>query len=209
MKIIIQSRRCNSYNLVWRIIAFICTTISCCSNPTNNQKLNNSTFHANDSIHGEAINVDSFVNRINYSSITFPFVATFRDSGVLDTLKYEVAGDQNTLEFHLYLSSDMQHRIVLKDADGFYAYDEGDLDGDGAAEIGIILAFPNGACRQYNIFSYKKNGWKRLYSISTHLPDRMQGVDYIKRAGNQVRIIEAIPENCCQCLGLDTTYRSI
>ena len=152
--------------------------------------------------------VPEYINSINTKSIEFPYVGNFTNTITKDTLKYEVLGNAENYSFIIYLNSDKKKAFKIKDATSFEAYPEGDLDGDGFDEIGILPGWNTSACRIYKIYSFKNNKWKELYRVDTHLPDRAVGVDYFKRDRNRLRIISAA-DNCCQCAGTDTTYINI
>ena len=57
---------------------------------------------------------------------------------------------------------------------------EGDLDGDGADEIGILQAAASN-CENYLVYSYKNNKWQLLFNINNTLNMREAGVVLIEK----------------------------
>jgi hypothetical protein len=147
-----------------------------------------------------------FLNSLNLPELELPAVGHFSSASSFDTLDFDVKeSDEYLFDFAIFSKEDKKNRLNITIASEFRIYDEGDLDGDGTNEIGILPGYNISACRTYLVYSFAKHKWKLLYRISTHLADREQGVDYVKREGDSIRILSA-DDGCCQCFGLDTSY---
>lgn len=147
-----------------------------------------------------------YINSINLPELELPTLVSMINK-FQDSLFYNISTSENGETYYLYFKKNGIDSLKIFDSEGIIVYDEGDLDGDGLMEIGIINAYPTSACRMYNIYSIKHNKWKNIYSTLTHLPDRESGTDYFKLQEKLLRVISAKRDNCCQCQGLDTIYR--
>ena len=147
----------------------------------------------------------NFVNRINAEEIELPLALNLTPMN-FDTLDFTSVLNEDYSSYSIYLKNSNVDTLKLENLNGFSIYKEGDIDGDGFEEIGILYSASNGSCRTYSLYSIKKNKWNLLQEVNTHLPDREIGIDYFKREGEKVRIISASSESCCQCLELDTIY---
>ena len=58
---------------------------------------------------------------------------------------------------------------------------EGDLNDDGKDEIGILPGWGTSACRNYKVFTYKKNRWKMICYIGSTLNMRAKGFVVIEK----------------------------
>ena len=146
-----------------------------------------------------------FLNSLNLPEMELPAVGHFCSANGFDTLDFDVKESEEYLyDFAIYSKEDKKNRLNITIASEFRVYDEGDLDGDGTNEIGILPGYNSSACRSYLVYSFANRKWKLLYTISSHLADREQGVDYVKREGDSIRILSA-DDGCCQCFGLDTS----
>lgn len=143
-----------------------------------------------------------FLNRLNLPEMDLPAAGYFTSPNTIDTLDFEM------YDFRLFIKGDEKNALNIEDASEIHVYDEGDLNGDGINEIGIIPGYTTSACRTYLVYTFKDHRWKLLYEISSHLGDRERGIDYVKSEGDQIRILSA-NEDCCQCFGMDTTYEKI
>ena len=152
--------------------------------------------------------IPEFLNCLNLPELTTPFVGSFIKANNYDTLDTEVTGGEINFNCKIFIRGEYKKSLKLKGITGAWIYDEGDLNGDGTNEIGVMPGYYGSACRGYQIYTYKNHKWKMLYNISTHLGDREKGIDYVKREGDKVRILNA-DDNCCQCFGLDTTYENL
>lgn len=128
---------------------------------------------------------------------------------ISDSLFYSISQSKDGDIYKLYFNNALIDTLKIENSIGFTVFDEGDLDGDGYNEIGLLNAYPTSSCRMYEVFSIKKNKWKMLHKVRTHLKDRKDGVDYFKLTKNRLRIINANQDSCCQCGGLDTGYVTI
>ncbi len=147
-----------------------------------------------------------FSNSLNLPELELPAVGHFSSANRFDTLDFDVKESGEYLyDFAIFSKEDKKNRLNITIASEFHIYDEGDLDGDGTHEIGILPGYNSSACREYLVYSFAKHNWKLLYSVSSHLADREQGVDYVKREGDFLRILSA-DDGCCACFGLDTSY---
>jgi hypothetical protein len=148
-----------------------------------------------------------FLNSLNLPEMELPAVGHFSSSKRIDTLDFDVKESEEYLyDFAIFSKDDKKNRLNITIASEFHVYDEGDLDGDGTNEIGVLPGYNSSACREYLVYSFANHYWKLLYSVSSHLADRERGVDYVKREGDSIRILSANDEDCCQCFGLDTSY---
>jgi len=72
---------------------------------------------------------------------------------------------------------------------------EGDLNDDGKDEIGILPGWGTSSCRNYNVYSYKKNRWKMISDIGSTLNMRAIGIVVIEKNKNMkgyVKIRESV-----------------
>ena len=152
--------------------------------------------------------IPEFVNAINMPVIELPFVSNLVSKESRDTLDYDLSGKEENIVFKLFIKGRTEDTLILTGARGFELYEEGDVNADGVTDIGFMASYPSSSCRGYQVLTFRNNKIKTLYDISTHLPDREMGVDYIRNEGNRIRIIQA-DDGCCQCLGLDTSYKKI
>ena len=147
-----------------------------------------------------------FLNTLNLPEMELPAIGHFSSATILDTLYFDVKESEEYLyDFSLFTKGSKKNSLIISIASEFHVYDEGDLDGDGTNEIGILPGYNTSACRNYVVYSFANHKWKLLFSISSHLPDRKQGIDYVKKQGDSIRILSA-NDDCCGCFGLDTTY---
>lgn len=154
-------------------------------------------------------NIPDFVNSLNLPELAFPIIGHYSSPDQLDTIDFDVKDDPEYLyDFSIFPKGQKKKALNITIASEIHLYDEGDLDGDGTQEIGIIPGYNTSSCRNYLIYSFKNGNWKLLYTISSHLADREQGIDYVKREGDRIRILSA-DDGCCQCFGLDTLYEKI
>jgi hypothetical protein len=155
------------------------------------------------------LGMPKFLNCLNLPEMEFPTVGHFSSAESFDTLDFSVKeSDEYLYDFSIFSKRYPNIPLNITIASEFHIYDEGDLDGDGTNEIGILPGYTSSACRSYIIYSFAKHKWKLLYTISSHLSDRELGIDYVKRQGDSIRILSA-DYGCCQCFGLDTTYKKI
>jgi len=148
------------------------------------------------------------VNAINMPEIELPYISNLISTDSRDTLDFDLSGTEENMIFKIFVRGKTKDTLILKEAVSFELYEEGDVNGDGITDIGFLPGYSTSACRNYEILTFRKNKIKTLFDISTHLPDREKGVDYVKREGNRIRIIQAV-DGCCQCFGLGTTYIKI
>ncbi len=156
-------------------------------------------------------NEEDFYNSINQPSVNLPYVGHFRSKDSNDTLDYEIFPDSSyssVFTGYLYIRGD-KARLKFDETTSIAVYSEGDIDGNGTEEIGLMLGWHTSGCRGYSLKTYSRNKWREIAYVGTHLPDREKGVDYFKNVGKQIRIISANSGACCQCLQLDTTFRNI
>ena len=154
--------------------------------------------------------VPKFVNSLNLPEMELPAVGHFSSANSLDTLDFDLKDSEEYLfDFCLFAKGDKKKGLNLTTVSEIHIYDEGDLDGDGTTEIGILPGYNTSSCRNYLVYSFKNHKWKQLCNISSHLADREIGIDYVKREGDKLRILSADEDECCQCFGLDTSYIKI
>jgi hypothetical protein len=185
-------------------LMLICIFLYSCDDKTRSNSITDKTIDdKKDSIDN---GMPQFLNTLNIPEMDLPAIGHFSSADILDTLDFEVKESEEYLyDFILFTKGDKKNSLNITIASDFHVYDEGDLDGDGTNEIGILPGYNTSACRNYGIYSFANHKWKLLYTVSSHLPDREQGVDYVKRQGDTIRILSA-DFGCCQCFGLDTTY---
>jgi len=194
------------------IILFFVALIACillfrsCHRSTAARYPDESKMRSIDSLQDQGI--PAYVNAINMPAIELPFVSNFISEKSRDTLDYDLSGTEENMILKIFIRGKTKDTLTLTGAIGFELYQEGDVNGDGATDIGFLPAYSTSACRNYEILTFTKNKIKTLFDINTHLPDREAGIDYVKREDNFIRIIQA-DDGCCQCLGLDTTYKKI
>lgn len=148
-----------------------------------------------------------FINRINVKDINLPAHFLLSKS-INDTIDYSVDmfEESDSSVVKIYVKNSKLDTIFYPNSINLTVYKEGDLDGDGLEEIGLMPVYKNGSCRMYYIYGIENKKWKEKYKVLTHLPDRASGTDYFKFDGINLRIIQAKRDSCCQCLGLDTSF---
>jgi hypothetical protein len=186
------------------IFILICIFLYSCD---DSSKSNSNTAKTKEVIKDSIGNgMPQFLNTLNLPEMELPAIGHFSSATILDTLNFDVKESEEYLyDFSLFTKGSKKNSLIISIASEFHVYDEGDLDGDGTNEIGILPGYNTSACRNYSIYSFANHKWKLLYTISTHLADRKLGIDYVKRQGDSIRILSA-DFGCCQCFGLDTTY---
>lgn len=181
------------YSISLVIITIFVLSISC-TNPIDKQYSNNIP--------------KLFIDSINAESLELPATISMIDKNY-DTLLYKSYLEEEAYVFKLFFNRTGIDTLVISNTIGFNVFKEGDLDGDGFDEIGILNAYPNSSCRMYSIYGIENLKWKEKYKVLTHLPDRADKTDYFKFDGNKLRIINAKRDSCCQCSGLDTIFKII
>jgi hypothetical protein len=149
--------------------------------------------------------IPDFTNRLNLPEINLPHVSNLIGQNSRDTLDFTVEESEMLSNFKIFVRGHEKAPILIPNALSFNVYDEGDVNADGIRDIGLICGYSTSACRTYDVITFRDKKWTTLFSVSSHLPDREKGIDYVKREGNRVRILQA-DGSCCQCFGLDTTY---
>lgn len=173
-----------------------------CNNKKNIESAKTLVVKKDSTEHG----MPKFLNSLNIPELELPAIGHFSSANRFDTLDFEVKESEEYLyDFAIFSKEDKKNRLNITIASEFSIYDEGDLDGDGTHEIGILPGYNSSACREYLVYSFANHNWKLLCSVSSHLADREKGVDYVKREGDFIRILSA-DDGCCQCFGLDTSY---
>lgn len=153
-------------------------------------------------------NTPDFLYALNLPELSTPFIGYLSNTKIKDTLEVEYDFSEKGIDAAVFIKGEKKKRLFFKDIQGVWLYDEGDLNGDGTNEIGLIAGYRGGACNSYFVYTYQNHVWKKLYLISSHMGDREKGIDYVKRIGDSVRILNA-NDDCCQCFGLDTTFEKI
>jgi hypothetical protein len=161
----------------------------------------NSNYDINDNNYTKT----DYINCINMKELDLPASLNLI-IGDEDSLSYKTINYSDSLVFLIYIKNSNIDTLKIIDAEGFAVYKEGDIDGDGFEEIGIMNAYPASSCRTYSIYGVENNKWKEKYNILTHLADRELGVNYFRNMGDKLRIIQPKRDICCQCYGLDTSF---
>ena len=85
-------------------------------------------------------------------------------------------------ECYLKFSNDKIPSIKLEDCIGGTPVNEGDLNNDGADEVGILPAWWTSCWRNYQVYTFRNNKWKYVVApFSTHCNQWDEGVDAIKK----------------------------
>ncbi len=72
--------------------------------------------------------------------------------------------------------------IIVESCISGYPVNEGDLDDDGADEIGLLPGWWTSCWRGYVVYTFKNGNWRLLLDpISTHCNQWDQGVDVIAK----------------------------
>jgi hypothetical protein len=72
--------------------------------------------------------------------------------------------------------------ISFNESTGAYLVSEGDLDGDGADELGVVPGIGHGFWRSYYVYTFKKGRWRELIrSLPVHYIHLEDGVDFVKK----------------------------
>jgi len=193
------------------LLALCLLVVFCSCNGGSRQQEKSYTDQNKGSDSVKETNEQDFYNSINQPSVNLPYVGHFRSKDSNDTLDFEIFPDSSyssVITGYLYLRGD-KARLKFDETTSITVYSEGDIDGNGTEEIGVMLGWLTSSCRNYSLKTYSGNKWKEIADVGTHLPDREMGVDYFKNIGKQIRIISANGGACCQCLQLDTTFRNI
>jgi len=66
---------------------------------------------------------------------------------------------------------------------------EGDLDGDGADEIGFLYGWGSSSCRIYRVYTLKNNRWKIMAEIESTLDMRIAGILPIEKDPNNASVL--------------------
>lgn len=74
-----------------------------------------------------------------------------------------------------------QPALVIETCLGGVPVNEGDLDGDGADEIGVLPEWFTSCWHGYRIYSLRGGAWSQVMAISTHCDQWEKGVDAIER----------------------------
>ena len=191
------------------ILVYILICCSCNNLKHDTQSAQITTHSASDT--ADQVVEEDFYNSINQPKVELPYVGHFRSKELNDTLDFEILPDseyRSVFTGYLYLRGD-KARLQFDETTSIAVYSEGDIDGNGTEEIGLMLGWHTSGCRGYSLKTYSRNKWREIAYVGTHLPDREKGVDYFKNVGKQIRIISANSGVCCQCLQLDTTFRKI
>ena len=193
------------------LLALCLLVVFCSCNGGSRPQEKSSTYQNRDSDSAEEPNEQDFYNSINQPKVELPYVGHFRSKDSNDTLDFEIFPDSSYSSIftgYLYLRGD-KARLKFDETTSITVYSEGDIDGNGTEEIGLMLGWHTSGCRDYSLKTYSRNKWREIAYVGTHLPDREKGVDYYKNVGKQIRIISANSGVCCQCLQLDTTFITV
>ena len=72
--------------------------------------------------------------------------------------------------------------ISFNESTGAYLVSEGDLDGDGADELGVVPGRGSGFWRSYHVYTFKKGQWREMIqSLPVHYNHLEDGVDFVKK----------------------------
>ena len=72
--------------------------------------------------------------------------------------------------------------ISFNESTGAYLVSEGDLDSDGADELGVVPGIGHGFWRSYHVYTFKKGRWRELIqSLPVHYNHLEDGVDFVKK----------------------------
>jgi len=184
-------------------LLLICIFLYSCNNNKKAEPTTTVEVKKDSTEHG----MPQFLNSLNVPEMKLPAVGHFSYPNRFDTLDFDVKeSDEYLYDFAIFSKEDKKNRLNITIASEISVYDEGDLDGDGTNEIGILPGYNSSACRSYHVYSFANHKWKLLFTVSSHLADREQGIDYVKREGDSIRILSADDDVCCQCFGLDTSY---
>lgn len=173
--------------LVFTSLLLSCMVIACKQNQKKHQPIARAQAYI--------INDSSFLNKINYPTINTDSIEIlpnqiaelqFNFSEINDGLVYKInfKGFSDTLELY---------------GETLEFYLEEDFDNDGVREIGILPGFKTSACRIYYLYSIQNGVWRKIAETRTHLPDRMNGINYFSKLENKIEILSASDNCCCQC----------
>lgn len=195
------------YFLIFVVIVLCCLSLFLFKrNDSSNKQLNNhqpiDSIAKVDSTHFYDSLYKKYSNEINADEIPDPCVGYFIQADKLDTLDFDI----NEEYFTLFVKGKPNIKMKFADAISLIPYKEGDLNGDGIEDFGLLPGYRMGSSREYEAYTIKNGKFVKIASVSTHMPDRIKGVDYFKKEGNKLRVISAIEENCSQCEGTDTTF---
>lgn len=73
-------------------------------------------------------------------------------------------------------------KISIKESITVYLVNEGDLDGDGADELGVVPGRGYGIWSWYHLYTFKKGQWDQLiYPFRVHFDDLRDDFDFVKK----------------------------
>jgi hypothetical protein len=76
---------------------------------------------------------------------------------------------------------------------------EGDLDGDGADEIGFLYGWGTSGCRTYTVYTLKNNKWKVLFEAETTINMRELGIVPVEKDSEDKNVILVRSAGECYC----------
>ncbi|MFM8371816.1 MAG: hypothetical protein ACKOCO_05490 [Bacteroidota bacterium] len=90
--------------------------------------------------------------------------------------------------------------ISIKESVTVYLVNEGDLDGDGADELGVVPGRGYGIWSWYHLYTFKKGQWSKLiYPFRVHFDDLRDDFDFVKKhpkiAGSLIITHTVLDEN--------------
>jgi len=170
------------------IILILTSVVAACKQPAKEKEL---TTNLQIDIKDEM----SFINAINYPAVNTDSIKIQRN----EIAKLEFDFSENT-EGRLFKVNFKSKDDTLKiQCELLEFYLEEDFNNDGVNEIGILPGFKTSACRIYELYDISNGKWKKLAETSTHLLDRSKGINYFSKDNENIKIISASENCCCQC----------
>lgn len=92
-------------------------------------------------------------------------------------------------------------RLIIEQCPFGFLQNEGDLNGDGTDEIGILPGWTTSACRTYLLFALNAEGWEEKLAVGTAENQRQEGVRPVTKHPTEEGkvIVKYRNDNCPGC----------
>jgi len=137
----------------------------------------------------------SFINSINYPELNTDSISI--NPNKIGKLEFDFFERKNGREFKVNFWGVSDTLEIYGETLEFY--NEEDFNNDGVNEIGVLPGFKTSACRLYYLYDISGGIWRIIAETRTHLPDRTKGVNYFSKFNENIKIISASENCCCQC----------
>ncbi|MCL2167920.1 MAG: VCBS repeat-containing protein [Lentimicrobiaceae bacterium] len=146
-----------------------------------------------------------YINYIKGFPTDNEIIGDFNGDGKIDSLKLHdwiIDGDFGFVSDVIFSFSDKKiPKLKIGSNLDYTIKNEGDLDGDGADEIGFLYGWGTSVCRVYRVYTLKNNRWKIMAEIESKMNMRKTGILPIEKDPDQVDVLlirESGFYECCQ-----------